>query len=366
MRAILFQIIPFALILSIGCNDTEHPHPPRDWEDPGPQFLSNPWTETSPETYDISNSIVYSAIEDGASVNGLESIVIIKNGTLIGEAYWQGDQQTIRHMRSCTKSIISLLTGIALDSAYVSTLDQPIAEIIIPMLTTSLDSLKSAITINHLLHMTSGFAWNESNFADWITASNQLAFVLNLPMSDLPGTKFNYNSPAVHLLGSTISIACARYLKDFATDRLFTPLGIQVFEWDVDMQGHWNGGTGLQLTTRDLAKIGYLIVQQGHNGESQIVSAQFVQTSTTNSRSGNGSMGGFSRLGYGQLWWTDSGQHEEAIIAWGYGGQFLYIVPAQYLVIATTAAWNVSAQQDNRQSEEISRYLVETVFAAVQ
>src|SRR5262249_18040106 len=142
-----------------------------------------------------------------------------------------------------------------------------------------IDGSKAGITVDNLLTMTSGFAWDESTpagYNEWALASDQINFLLARSLSDSPGTRFNYNSAAVHLLAAGLSQATSRTAQDFADENLFTPLGIRDRTWEVDNRGYNNGGAGLSLRSRDLAKIGQLVLQDGNSAARSVVPAAWI------------------------------------------------------------------------------------------
>jgi len=357
----------FAAIASMGlnaCSKEAQPHSPRTWPDPGLVNLRQPLEYVQPRTFDIDNSLVSSALDKGKKIPGLESVVILKNGKLIGEKYFTGDLNTLRHIRSGTKSILGLLTGMTSDSLLLD-LNEPIGQFLIPHLVPELDSSIQRVTTRNLLHMTAGFQWNEADYETWWQSSKPMTYLFQHPLADMPGKKFNYNSPAVHLLGHILRVATEQPLNDLVYKRLFVPLGIDNFQWEQDPQFHFNGSSGLQLTTRDAAKIGYLLVQDGHNGLKQLISKEYIKSTSTNILKPM-AQDGFKELGYGQLWWTESGQVNDAVFAWGYGGQFIYCVPAEHLVLVTTASWYLPGTQAQIQVRAIIDYLLNTLLIAVQ
>jgi CubicO group peptidase (beta-lactamase class C family) len=353
-------------LVSLGfnaCSKEAQPHPPRSWPDPGLVNLRQPLQSVPPSTFEIDNSLVSSALDKGKQIQGLESVVMVKNGKLIGEKYFTGQSNTLRHIRSCTKSILGLLAGMISDSLL--DLNQPIVKFVVPHLLPELDTAMQRVTIRNLLHMTSGFQWNETDYEAWWKSPKPSTYLFQNPMEGMPGKIFNYNSPAVHLLGHILTVATEQPLNNLISKRLFEPLGIDNFQWEQDPQNNYNGSSGLQLTARDAAKIGYLMVQRGHNGLNQLISREYIAASSNNILKPM-ARDGYKELGYGQLWWTETGQINDAVLAWGYGGQFIYCVPAEHLVLVTTASWYLPGDQATSQVRSIVEYLANTLLVAVQ
>ncbi|MEZ4620771.1 MAG: serine hydrolase [Caldilineaceae bacterium] len=126
---------------------------------------------------------------------------------------------------------------------------------------------------------------------------------------------------------------------DFAEETLFQPLSIEPQFWEADPQGHNWGGYGLRMTTRDLAKLGYLYLNAGQWGDAQIVSADWIAQSTRKQRDGGPPLG----VGYGYLWWVPTVGEHDAYAAFGRGGQLLLVIPGLDTVVVITAAPDVVA-----------------------
>jgi CubicO group peptidase (beta-lactamase class C family) len=151
---------------------------------------------------------------------------------------------------------------------------------------------QARITVQNLLTMTSGFAWDESmaaGYNDWVLAPDQVDDLLQKPLVDPPGTWFTYNSAAVHLLSVGLTLATGTDTLAYAQSNLFSARSISQHEWEVDRQGYYNGGAGLSLRGRDLAKIGQLVLQGGESAPGkQIVPRSWID-------------------GMLQTWWTPGG-----------------------------------------------------------
>jgi CubicO group peptidase (beta-lactamase class C family) len=158
---------------------------------------------------------------------------------------------------------------------------------------------------------------------DWVQ------YVLDKPMSQPPGSQFNYCSGCSHILSAILQQTTGMNPRDFAEQYLFQPLGITNIQWDTDAEGIPIGGWGLQLTPRDMAKLGYLYIQDGQWDGGQIVSAEWVENATRKHTETDGA------LGYGYQWWTYPSL--AAYTALGRYGQTIFVIPDSDLVIVTTA-----------------------------
>jgi CubicO group peptidase (beta-lactamase class C family) len=262
------------------------------------------------------------------------------------------DATTKHGIRSISKSVTSLLVGIALDLGLLTDLDAPVFSFF-PEYDDLRTPEKDRMTLRHLLTMSSGLAWNETSVA-YTNPSNtywQMGiapradhFVLAQPLATPPGTVFNYNTGGVDLLGVILRKVSGKRLEEFAKETLFDPLGIEDWEWEGSSGFNPAAASGLRLRPRDLAKIGQLVLERGKWHGRQIVSSSWIEDSTTPRLSGKGAM--FDRpegiTSYGYLWWLGRSppEHSERdmIVGAGNGGQRVVIVPSLSAVVVTTAS----------------------------
>lgn len=290
-------------------------------------------------------------------------IVIIRHGVLVYEHYFAGgdvrwgpslglvphDADTLHDLRSVTKSVVALLVGVALDRGLLKTVDAPVFSLL-PEYQDLGAPGKNLITLRTLLSMSSGLDWPESavsynnptnierrmNFAP-----DPYRFVLEQPLAAEPGKVWNYNSGGVEVIGDILTKTTGEPLAKFAKQALFDPLGITHWEW-------WHGGNlsaawGLRLRPRDMAKIGQLVLDRGKWNGQQIVSAAWVRQMTT-PQIPEWTMLPFAGFdAYGYLWWLGrspiEGREIEWISAVGWGGQRIFVVPSEDMVVAVTAGF---------------------------
>jgi CubicO group peptidase (beta-lactamase class C family) len=277
----------------------------------------------------------------------MHSLIVAKDGRLVIEEYF-GDQDadTPHDLRSVTKSITSILMGIAIDQGFVKSLDDPFQSYI-PQLVPrkNRDSRKAQITIRHLITMTSGLDCN-----DWDSRSegqedrvyrqrDWLQTFVDLPMRHEPGTEAAYCTMGQVLATEIISLTSGMPIDEFANRNLFGPLGITNVYWDHPSSiATLQSGNRLNMTPRDMAKIGQLMLDGGvWNGE-RIVSEEWVHESTSVKTSITG-------MDYGLLWWRIPIQVGDDVVvmtaATGNGGQYIFIVPEMDLVaVFTGGAYN--------------------------
>ena len=194
--------------------------------------------------------------------------------------------------------------------------------------------------------MSAGLQWKDKGSTHWDKYSNPewLKLTIQLPQILDPGTYFNYNTTLAHILSVILSKTTNMSALEFANENLFKPLGIKNVKWERDPDGYNIGGFGLSMTARDLAKFGYLYLNNGYWSNSSIVPEHWVKESTKKHKEVYGA------LGYGYLWWTQNVDGSHSYKAWGRGGQFIVVVPDLDLVIVITSdidppdreTWNYS------------------------
>lgn len=188
------------------------------------------------------------------------------------------------------------------------------------------------MTLKHLLTMSSGLDWQESDpvYRAMYMSPNWVEYILDTPMRSQPGSEFNYCSGCSHVLSAVVQQAAGINTGNFATTYLFAPLGIIDYTWDKDAQDVPIGGWGLQLTPRDMAKLGYLYLRRGNWDGQQIISEVWVEAATRRQIDTDG------EWGYGYQWWIDD--NHKAYAARGRFGQLIYVVPELDLIVVSTAA----------------------------
>lgn len=245
-------------------------------------------------------------------------------------------------LQSITKSITSILFGIAVDEGYIKDINGSFSSYFKDYQIDTISNLKNKISLEHLLTMQSGIKWNEEKFdllennclqmeasKDWIQ------YVLDQPIDTIPGISFNYNSGVSILLGKIIKEATGKEINVWAEEKLFNPLGISNYYWKKTPKGEFDTEGGLYLNIYDLAKIGYLMMNNGKWENTQIVSQKWVEKST------KPIINVTEKLGYGYQWWIPkhSNQKTNIFAGNGYGDQFVMVAP-DYKIIAIFFGWN--------------------------
>jgi CubicO group peptidase (beta-lactamase class C family) len=256
----------------------------------------------------------------------LQGAVVLRCGVTVFEHYrnqYGPDDQFA--VASVTKSVLSILVGIALGDGAFSSLDQRVDDFLPEAREPGVDPRVRDITLQHLLTMTSGFdPKTRSDGALWRAA-------LRRPVVNAPGHRFEYDDDAVRLLSVVLTRAVREEPVAFARRRLFEPLMVERYIWALDGGKHLLGPYGLLLTIRDMAKIGTLYLNGGRSEGRQLVPESFVVDST---RARNGGGPPVRAADYGYLWWVPRTPHEAAFFAAGSGGHVIYVVPELDLVAA--------------------------------
>ena len=261
-------------------------------------------------------------------------LLVAQHGEIVFERCYRDSGPTDLHCaHSVTKSFTSTLVGILAGDGLLS-LDAPVSALVdAPAFRT--DPTKAAITVRHLLTMSSGLYGHGWWDIDELENRHEpvLEGALEAPLVAAPGWGFLYNNGAAHVLSAVIEAVTATPAADVAAERLFGPLGIDRWMWPTDPQGrHWGCG-GLELTARDLLKLGLLYLNGGSWNGTRTVDEGYVRTATSPLIEG----GPPEACGYGLLWWVADRASPPHFFAGGYGGQYVVVVPELDLVVVTMA-----------------------------
>lgn len=276
----------------------------------------------------------------------IHSILVYQNSQIIFEDYFETYARDVLHeAQSVTKSLQSILVGIAFDQGCLKDLDEPIKDYFSDYQGIDWSEGKDQITIRHLLTMTSGLSWNESQipYTDildndsnrLVLSDDWISYPLQKPMQASPGQVFNYSSAAPILLSHIIALATGMDNEVFAWEYLFDPLQIETYAYQKSpMQPHILGD--IDLLPRDMAKLGLLMLNQGRWKGKQILSSQWVKNSIDAHVI-------LDDRAYGFWWWNrtvfSTKIKFEIYYAWGYGGQHIFVIPALQAVVVFTGGF---------------------------
>jgi len=253
----------------------------------------------------------------------LRSLLLLHKGDLVLEQYWQGaTAEECVPLASATKSVVSLLVGMAIRHGFVNAVDQPLSAFF-PELQ---DSPAGQIRIWHLLSMTSGLGWPPAG--QDAAGPDGIAVLRSLPLVNEPGTHFAYK-PDSQVLYWLLERVAGMDVPSFADRYLFRYIGIHQRHWATALNGH----QGLSLRPRDMARIGQLMLNHGMWQSGNVAPCWYVREATRRQVEG----GPPEKTGYGWLWWVDETMPHPAFFASGFGGQYIYVVPDLDYVAVTTA-----------------------------
>lgn len=344
-----------------------------------PQKLNDGWEVASPKNVGLKPE----AIEQSLRINNpkLDAILIIKDGKLVAEHYFNGYAVDKQHkVWSITKAITATVVGIAIDKGAITS-EKDSAYKYLGAYTISQPSIKE-ITIAHLLSMSSGFAWKElggpgtANFEmpyqnDWI------AYMLQQPHS-APGKEFSYNTGSYMLFGPIIKNATGSQVSEYAT-HLFAPLNISNYQWDKQSEfwtktkgdelkgarepgeikyapefaAYSNTGSGMHMLPRDMAKIGQLYLDNGKWKGTQVVSEEWVKKATKEKILGSN---------YGYAWrqrtYEYNGSKYEAWYASGLGLQAIIVIPSlQMVVVYCQQHYDSMPEGERIMTDQVTRFI---------
>ncbi|HEY5176517.1 MAG TPA: serine hydrolase [Terriglobales bacterium] len=342
--------------------------------------LPGDWEVGTPASVGIDGQVLTDVSRRAANgeFGQVNSLLVVRGGKLVFEEYYRGwGIFQIHTIQSLSKSVTSLLVGIAIGEGLIKSVDQRVSDFF-PEYRAIFDQdpRKQRLTLRNVLTMTFGNDWKEraipySNPANIVwrmaAADDWMGFILGQPMVEEPGARFNYSTGSALLLSGILQHATGMHVSVYAEQRLFDPLSIPVYGWYRNMthpQRWTHTGGGLGLRSRDLAKIGYLLVSGGRWNGKQVVPAAWIEESTRPHVQAD------TALWYGYQWWLQSlpnsvgsaGAHNEVIEGRGYGGQYVVAVPRLDLVVAVTSG----SFEDETEARRALTMVLQHVLPAVK
>ena len=266
-----------------------------------------------------------------AVMSQLHAILVQRGDEIIvAEAPRGRGLDRVANIKSCSKSIVGLLTGNAIAQGSIPSVDATIGEIAPSIIPSDATPGVEDLTIEELLTLRAGLEGTSGrNYGAWVNSEDWVAFALRRPMVATPGGRMIYSTGTTHILGAVLAVATGKSLLAQARTVLGQPLGIEIPAWTQDPQGYYFGGNEMALTPRGMLRIATLMRDQGRFNGDQIIPADWIDQSTqARTRSP------YSGFDYGYGWFlTRSG----FIIARGYGGQIIAAHPEQDLAVAITS-----------------------------
>jgi CubicO group peptidase (beta-lactamase class C family) len=307
---------------------------------------SGVWAQSAPATpVAMDKALLDTAYRRAVALPKLRSLLVARGGTLVRERYFHGaTREQSANLKSASKSVISALIGIAIQRGDITGVKQNIAPFFAQELKGNTDRRKEWITVEDLLTMRSGLQTTSFfNYGRWVSSRNWVRFALAQPMVTDPGANMDYSTGNTHLLSAIITRASKLNTWEYASRHLARPLGISLPQWQRDPQGVYFGGNDMYMTPRAMLAFGNLYLRHGRSGDGkQIVPAEWVDSSwVIRTRSG------WSGMEYGYGWWARTMGGHQVRLAWGYGGQFIFVVPTLDLTIVATSDPNPARRGDD-------------------
>jgi CubicO group peptidase (beta-lactamase class C family) len=367
-----------------ACGPTAPPEPSADATAAFP-WPGEDWQMSTPEQEGLDAQAIARLDEEFRSGKHgyVDSMLIIRNGRLLFEAYYENDYRTINAdlvrgesgpwnyydvnwhpfykgsdlhtIQSSTKSFMSALVGIAIARGELPETSSTLGELLADRKIS--DPQKAAITLGNILTMTPGFEWEE-DVSYWDPKNDAIrveltddwvAYLLDKPLANDQGTTFKYNSTNTQLMSEMVSTATGRALDEYAEELLFGPIGIEDYFWKDAPEGFKDAAGGMYLKPRDIARFALLYEREGEWNGRQIIPAEWVARSSQPHVPDTSPEDPDFNVGYGYQWWvyndgSDGGPFMYG--SWGWGGQFALIVPELDLIGVFTG-WNVYDGQDH-------------------
>lgn len=288
-----------------------------------------------------------------AALPRVSGFVLFQDGAITHQYYARNGAFTKPiNIKSASKSILNALTAIALRRGDLRSLDAPISEFLpqyfvrIPQ-----NDPRRTITVRHLLTMSSGLpSTSIHSYGAWVSSRDWIAYALDRELVNEPGSRMTYSTGDTHFLAAVLTRATGMSLRSYAQRHLFDPLGVQIGGWDRDPQGNYFGGNNMALSPKALLAFGRLYLEGGVYEGRRVLSKDWIETSWT-PRFLNSSFN--TRHDYGYLWWHTHYAGESTWFAWGYGGQFLFVIPSLNAIVVFTGDPDARSRGGNEAIYEV-------------
>jgi CubicO group peptidase (beta-lactamase class C family) len=339
------------LLAALGCGS----------ERPGPDPYAHPATEAAaaveaplpPAAMGLDEERIAGALEQAAALPRLRTLLVARHGDILVEEHFRGpgpDQPA--NIKSVSKSVLSAIVGIAIAEGHLEGPEQTIAPYFQRHLSVSDDPRKRAITVGHLLSMQSGLERTSGAlYGRWVSSPDWVRYAFTRPMVADPGGARLYSTGNSHLLSALLTQATGTNTWAYARQKLAEPLGVSLPRWPADPQGIYFGGNEMRMTPRAMVRFGELYRNGGRYEGRQIVPEGWVYESLSpRSSLRRGSEG------YGYGWFLSEVRGHPMFYAWGYGGQFIFVIPDLELTVVTTSNPDVEREgEHNRAIRELLR-----------
>jgi CubicO group peptidase (beta-lactamase class C family) len=294
-------------------------------------------------TVGVDSALLAQAVAQAESLPRLRTLLVARHGEMQLERRFRGPAlDAPANVKSVSKSILSAVVGIAIAEGHLAGPDHaigPFFERYIP----AHESDKRGITIGNLLSMQSGLeSTSGARYGAWVTSRDWVRYALDRPLVAEPGTARLYSTGNSHLLAAVVTQATGQSLWAYARERLAVPLGISLPRWPADPQGIYFGGNEMRLTPRDLVKFGELYRNNGRHEGVQIIPEEWIRESLRPRAASR-----WTDEGYGYGWFITQIAGYRAFYGWGYGGQFVHVVPELELTVVMTSDPDAPRERDH-------------------
>jgi len=315
----------------------------------------------TPPVPEADSADIQKVFEEAGDISSLRSLLIQQNGKRITEKYFRNSAPgKAMNTKSASKSIISLLAGIAVDKGIIESVDDRISKYLPEYFESITDSAKHRITIKNLLTMQTGLETTSFyNYGAWVTSDDWVAYALNQPMDARPGGDMQYSTGTSHLLSVIITKASGMSTREFADRHLFEPMDIDAGGWDRDPKGYYMGGNNLALTPEAMMKLGQMVLNGGTWHGKRIISKEWLADSFKTYTRSN-----YNPYDYGYMWWNRKVAGYDTYFAWGYGGQYIFIIPELDGVVVMMSSL-ANASQDRGYKEPVFELLADHIIGGV-
>lgn len=320
----------------------------------------------------VEDAILLTAANEQLSIDpdidNLRALLVYVDGEPVLESYYDWPTDAHWDVSAITNSILATLIGIAIDEGAIPGLRTTLAELL-PEHRADMSRQLATATLRELLTMTAGFAGlDRDRTREYMTDPDPVGRILRAAPDPLGGG-FEYSNQGAHLLAAILVRATRTSVLDYATSRLFGPLGIEVseaagFEWPVERSGLHLGWGGLRLTPADLARLGQLFLDRGEWQGQQVVPVDWVRAATQEQVNIRGQTNREQTGdGYGYGWWLTEADGETAFFAYGFGGQIIEVVPSRSLVVVVASEIEYDGPTSTGFSAHGLTFLVDDVIA---
>lgn len=358
-KILLLFIIPGFYVFVNTCSETS-----ADSTELFANYEPHQWETAAPASVGINPEKLELALGEANLKDYLHSLLIVKDGKLIVEEYFGGYKLEEPHIvRSVSKSLLSVLIGFAVEDGSIESLDDSIYMYIPDLFTPGTNRETKSITIKNLIEMRSGIKRDKQFYSIAFNSANWAKTILEEELVSPPGSEYHYSTAATHILSIVLERAVNRDLQNYAYEKLFDPMDIEIAEWEKDPQGNYFGGNNMFFVPRDIALFGQIVLDGGSLNNKQIIPSEWLKKSLKNTRHEEGIIWGeLYNIGYGYLWWLGELRGYKVQLAIGHGGQFIIIFPEVNLIIVTTSEayiyWDEADEQERGILALIANYVL--------